>query len=187
MLEQMGGIQFRFFSLTSEHKRPAQGPRMSADQAEQDAGWDFILKNGEMDKSGLKQLRWIHTHISAEGSPIKGWPEKLVQRALDQLTNEGCLASLTTRYDLTIADVDPQIREELELIVPYLLDHSIWLLGEPGVGKTPLARSLAMMLSRYHGGDGSFRSASDFDFFWGSSLPRWCRPSSTTARSKPSP
>ena len=123
MLEQMGGIQFRFFSLTSEHNSPSQGPRMSADQAEQDAGWDFIIKNGEMDKSGLKQLRWIHTHISAEGSPIKGWPEKLVQRALDQLTNEGCLASLTTRYDLTIADVDPQIRE-LEFIVTYLLDHS---------------------------------------------------------------
>ena len=93
---------------------------------------------------------------------------KLVQKALDSLANDGCLAKLTTRYDLTIQDFHPTFLENIyKDAAPYLLDHSLWLLGEPGVGKTPLARVTAMMFSRYHGGGGQFRSAEDFDFFRG--------------------
>ncbi|CAE7826793.1 unnamed protein product, partial [Symbiodinium sp. CCMP2592] len=150
-------------------KRPASSSVLSiSNDEEQDAGWDFIINEGERDKGELRQLRWIHRHINREGSPIKGWPEKLVQRALDSLANDGCLASLTTRYDLTMQDFEPVfVQGVMETVVPYLLDHSLWLLGEPGKGKTPLARTLAMAFSRYHGGKGSFRSSSDFDFFRG--------------------
>lgn len=38
---------------------------------------------------------------------------------------------------------------------------------ESGVGKTPLARIVSMMFSRYHGGCGQFRAAPEFDFFRG--------------------
>ena len=58
----------------------------------------------------------------------------------------------------------------MQPISPYLLDHRLWLLGEPDKGKTPLARSLSMMFSRHHGGhsgNACFRTASDFDFFRG--------------------
>ena len=67
-----------------------------------------------------------------------GWSEKLVQRAPDSLANDGCVAKLCTRYDLTMHDVEPDVREVLEVIVPVLRTHSLWLLGEPGKGKTPL-------------------------------------------------
>ncbi|CAE7545175.1 unnamed protein product [Symbiodinium pilosum] len=114
---------------------------------------------------------WIHRHINKDGSPIKGWSEKLVQRALDSLAHDGCLASLTDRYDLTMQDFEPLFMDNvMQPIIPYLLDHSLWLLGEPGKGKTPLARSLAMMFSRHHGGhsgNACFRTASDFEFFRG--------------------
>ncbi|OLQ12517.1 hypothetical protein AK812_SmicGene3591 [Symbiodinium microadriaticum] len=152
-----------------QKKRPASSSVLStSNDEEQDAGWDFIINEGERDKGELRQLRWIHRHINREGSPIKGWPEKLVQRALDSLANDGCLASLTTRYDLTMQDFEPLfVQGVMETVVPYLLDHSLWLLGEPGKGKTPLARTLAMAFSRYHGGNGAFRSSSDFDFFRG--------------------
>ena len=138
----------------------------TANEEEQDLGWEFILEHGERDKGQLRQLRWIHKHINRDG--IKGWSEKLVQRALDSLANDGCLASLTTRYDLNFQDFNPLFLEPIyEDAVGHLQDHSLWLLGEAGVGKTPLARATAMMFSRHYGGEGQFRSASDFDFFRG--------------------
>ena len=140
----------------------------TTNEDDQDAGWEFIIKHGERDRSQLKQLRWIHKRISKEGSPIKGWSEKLVEKALDSLANEGCLAKLTTRYDLTIQDFRPTFLNTIfKVLVPHLADHSLWLLREPGVGKTPLARVTAMMFSRYFSGEGTFRSSSDFDFFRG--------------------
>ena len=143
---------------------------------DQDAGWDFILEYGERDRSQLKQLRWIHKHINKDGSPIRGWSEKLVQKALDSLANDNCLAKLITRYDLTVQDLHPTFVENIfQDAIGFLLDHSLWLMGEPGVGKTPLARITAMLFSRYHGGDGNFRTAEDFDFFrglhFGKSIP----------------
>ena len=80
MLEQLGGHQFRHFSLSAE-KRKASSAVAALPEDEQDAGWDFIIANGERDRSNLKQLRGIHRHIKRDGSPINGWNEKLVQRA----------------------------------------------------------------------------------------------------------
>ena len=126
------------------------------------------MEHGERDRSQLKQLRWIHRHINKDGCPIRGWSEKLVQRALDSLANDNCLAKLITRYDLTIQDLHPTFLDNIfQDAIGFLLDHSLWLMGEPGVGKTPLARITAMMFSRYHGGDGHFRTAEDFEFFRG--------------------
>ena len=59
------------------------------------------------------------------------------------------------------------ILQVMEMLVPHLCNHSLCLLGEPGKGKTPLERIVAMLFSRFHGGDGSFRSTSDLDFFRG--------------------
>ena len=164
MLEQTGGLQFRQFSLSTERKRPVASSAMGATSTEddQDAGWDFILEHGERDRSQLKQLRWIHRHINKDGCPM------LVQRALDSLANDNCLAKLITRYDLTIKDLHPTFLDNIfQDAIGFLLDHSLWLMGEPGVGKAPLARVTAMMFSRYHGGDGHFRTPEDFDFFRG--------------------
>ena len=74
-----------------------------------------------------------------------------MQRALDSLANDGTMAAVISRYDLTMDALEPEILEVMENIVPYLRGHALWLLGEPGVGKTPLGRIIAMMFSRYHG------------------------------------
>eukprot|EP00438_Fugacium_kawagutii_P033072 Skav214284 [mRNA] locus=scaffold7438:20461:24713:- [translate_table: standard] len=141
--------------------------RANQGEDEHDAGWDFIISNGEGDKENLKQMRWIHRHIQREGSPIHGWNEKLVQRTLDCVANDGCLAKLFDRYDLTIQASRPEVLTILGVLLPHLRGHSLWLLGESGVGKTALAGILSMMFSRYHGGGGQFRSAPAFDFFRG--------------------
>ena len=163
LLEQLGGSQFRLYSLSTD-----RGPtKASKGPSPEDAGWNFIMEKGEMDKGGLKQLRWIHQQINCPESPIHGWSEKLVQCALDSLANDGCVAKLCTRYDLTMHDVEPDIRQVLESIVPYLRNHSLWLLGEPGKGKTPPGRIIAMMYSRFHGGDGLYQTTCDLDLFRG--------------------
>lgn len=162
MLEQLGGLQFRKHTLAPERKKPTS----NATVPEND-GWQFIQEHGEMDKSDLKQLKWIHHHINLEGCPIHGWQERLVQRALDSLANDSTCAKLCQRYDLTIADFEPEVIDILEKVVPCLRDHALWLLGEAGRGKTPLGRVIAMMFSRYHGGQGTFRTTADLDFFKG--------------------
>ena len=132
MLQQLGGTQLRKYTLTPEKKKP----NSSAAQPE-DEGWEFIKQHGELDKSDLKkQLKWIHHHINLEGCPIRGWQERLVQKALDSLAN-----------DTTTAN--------------WLLGQAG--MGIPG--KTPLGRIVAMMFSRFHGGTGTFRTTADLDFF----------------------
>ena len=76
-------------------------------------------------------------------------------------------AKLCQRYDLTIVEFEPETRDIMEKIVPSLRHHALWLLGEAGKGKTPLGRVIAMMFSRYHGGQGTYRTTSDLDFFKG--------------------
>ena len=120
MLEQMGGTQWRKYSLTAEQKKPT-----SSAPAPESEGWDFIHQHGELDKSDLKQLRWIHYHINREGSPIHGWQERLVQKALDSLGNDTTVAKLTKGYDLTMSDIEPVVRDIMELVVPSLRDHSL--------------------------------------------------------------
>ena len=115
MLEQLGRHQFRHFSLSAEKRKVISGPAPAKE--DQDAGWDFIIQHEERDKCNLKQLRWIHRHIHRDGSPIKGWNEKLVQRALDSLANDGTMAALISRYDLTMDALEPQILEIMEQIV----------------------------------------------------------------------
>ena len=95
MLEQLGGNQFRRFSLSAEKRKVIAG-RPPANEEDQDAGWDFIIQHGERDKGNLKQLRWIHRNINRDGSPIHGWNEKLVQRALDSLA--GCHLPVRPHY-----------------------------------------------------------------------------------------
>ena len=74
------------------------------------------------------------------------------------------MADLITRSDLIISDFEEEIQDLFFKIVPYFREHAIWVLGEPGKDKTPLGRILAMIFSRYHGGVGSYRNDSDFDF-----------------------
>ena len=148
MLEQLGGNQFRRFSLSAEKRKVIAG-RPPANGEDQDAGWDFIIQHGERDKGNLKQLRWIHHNINGDGSPIHGWNEKLVQRALDSLANDGTMAAVISRYNLTIDAIEPDVLEIIEKVVPHLRGHALWLLGEPGVGKTLLGRMLAMMFCAF--------------------------------------
>ena len=167
LLEQLGGTQWRLHSIACQPAKKKQSCKTSPDEDEQDRGWEFILNEFQTnpdcsDKTRLRQMRWLQRELGRD-SPIKGWNEKLVQRALDSLANDGALAALMTRYDLTVKEIADEVREVIEILVPYFRTHSLWILGEAGKGKTPIGRIIAMLFSRYRGGTGAFRTASDFD------------------------
>ena len=79
MLECLGGHQFRHFSLSAEKVRSNKA-RAPQGEDEQDAGWDFIISNGERDKENLKQMRpsprpkrrfsdpWLEREVGSESS-----------------------------------------------------------------------------------------------------------------------
>ena len=68
LLEQLGGSQFRLYSLGADCK-----PSKTKGPEPEDAGWNYIMEDGEMDKGGLKQLRWIHQEINRIDSSVHGW------------------------------------------------------------------------------------------------------------------
>ena len=171
MLENLGGFQCRIYTLTAEKKKTRT---MGRTDEETDAGFDYIEKHGPEDTTGNIQLRWAQKEICCPDSPLFKWREGLVERALGNLARDGALAKVTKFYPLTLLDVENNIVEVLEGLVPHMLDKGVAMLGEPGCGKTPLARILCSLFSRYHGGEGQFRSASDFDFFRGPPGNRRC-------------
>ena len=172
MLEQMGGMQYRTNCLTAEKKRPAAKGPLSKNEEDLDAGFDYILKGGNRNKAELGQPRWVVKEIANESNPIYGWHKGLVQEALTQLATDGTLAKTVTTFPLTISDLQDWFAVILELLVPHCMDKGVWFLGEPGVGKTWVARILSMMWSRYHGGNGSFKIANDMDFFRGAAFTK---------------
>ena len=77
------------------------------------------------------------------------------------------MAKVHKAYVLNLPDIDKRILKAIETFVTNLVWESLCMLGEPGKGKTPCARVFCRMLSRYHGGEGHFRSANCLDFFRG--------------------
>jgi hypothetical protein len=146
MFENMGGFQCRWHFLGPAR---VKAELVTRTEEEWDEGFDYIESKGPRDQMGNKQLRWITKELAREGSPIHKWPVVLVEKSLRHLSADGVLAEVHTAFPLTLKDLDPRILEMLKAIVPKLVDHALGLHGEPGAGKTPLARVVAMALSRW--------------------------------------
>ena len=154
---------------------------MDKTQEEWDFGFDYIEENGPKDNVRNKQLRWVTMEISRQESPITPiykWPAVLVKKSLRNLSQDGVLAQVHELWPRTLFDVDVRLLRALAPLFPKLEEKAIGFHGVPGAGKTPVARSIAMALSRYYinrvGRTGqvrpSFRQACEFDFF---SRPAW--------------
>ena len=175
MFEKMGGYQVVRYSLqasavASESKNVFFH---SLSEEDIDAGFDFIEREGPRTHHCNTQLRWICKQLSQEDSPISQWPERLIKEALRNLMSDGVLALPVTDYPLTLVDVNPVILNILEKIFPLFNDKAVGMHGLPNVGKTPLARIIAMAMSRYwverlkSKYKPAYRESSEFDFFRG--------------------
>ena len=172
IFNKMGGFQCRNHVLrTHEEGRPEK--ERSPD--EWDFGFDYIEEKGPRDNTKNKQLRWVTTEINRPDSPIYKWPPAVVEKSLRNLSNDGVLAMIHEQWPLTLYDIDTRFLRALAPMIASLSETAIGFHGEPGAGKTPLARTIAMAVSRHWiakaGKTGevmpSFRQACEFDFFRG--------------------
>ena len=124
-----------------------------------------------------RMLRWITIEINKPDSPIYKWHSVLVEKSLRNLAADGVLAQVHEHWPLTLYDLDVRFLKALAPLMPSLQEKALGFHGEPGAGKTPVARNIAMAMSRHwirkaHKESEvtpSFRQASEFDFFRGQS------------------
>lgn len=169
---KLGGYQWRHHVLrTREEGRPEK----ERSQDEWDFGFDFIENKGPRENTKNKQLRWVTIEVNKADSPVYKWPPALVEKSLRNLSNDGVLAMVHEQWPLTLYDIDNRLLRALAPLVPTLSEKALGFHGEPGAGKTPFARTIAMAISRWwlqkHRVDAApaFRQACEFDFFRGQS------------------
>lgn len=172
MFAHMGGFQCRHHVLRSHEEGK---PEKERKPDEWDFGFDYIEEKGPRDNTRNRQLRWVTIETNNPDSPLYKWPSALVEKSLRNLSNDGVLAMVHEQWPLTLFDIDNRILRALAPLIPTLSEKAIGLHGEPGAGKTPLARTIAMAVSRHciekaRKADDitpSFRQACEFDFFRG--------------------
>ena len=160
MLEMLGGTQFLWFTLAMADEKQL----LSRETIE--AGFAFIDANAPRSDAQ-------NAILNDAASPIFGWREALVAKAVQNLKQEAILAKTRTYYPITLDDLASWFVDILEDVLPGMLDKALIFLGEPGIGKTPVCYAISMALSRYHINadqvdvQPSFRVAADLDFFRG--------------------
>ena len=165
LLEQMGGTALLWHRF--------QHPDEDEEDAAIDAGFDYIEATAPRDTTGLALMRWVEKSV-AKDTPVHGWSRALLEKAAKALSACGCLARQRTEYPLTLRSVNPVfLQVALGPLLPKLRRNSLMMLGEPNIGKTPVAWILAFMKARYWVAvdqanvDPKARGGSDLDFFRG--------------------
>ena len=178
VFEHFGGFQCVSFGLGAS----GGCSKVVVDCDDLETGFNYIEEHGPRSNTKNKQLKWVQKNIHAMSeSPIYGWSEKLVEKALQNLMNDGALAATVEFFPMTLKDLDSRFLEMLKSVMSTLREKALGFHGEAGQGKTPAARIIAMAMSRYWtrktGGTAlpSFRTASEFDFFRGE-VGHVCRP-----------
>ena len=106
LLESMGG-QFRCFQLAMQATAPRkQAAFEELEDEELDAGFDFLSKHGPRSGSDLQQLRWQTKELRKKDSPVFGWPQALVDKALRALSSDGALAEKGIRLPWALKILD---------------------------------------------------------------------------------
>ena len=55
-------------------------------------GFDYIMKFAPRSGLEMQQLRWMTKTLKNKDSPLYGWPQGLVEKALRNVSNDGVLA-----------------------------------------------------------------------------------------------
>ena len=145
IFERLGGFQCRqhVFRMVEDGK-----PKAERSEEEWDAGFNFKESDGPRDHTKNRHLRWITVQTTSKDSPIYKWPPILVEKSLRNLSQDNILAQVHNEWPLTLFDVDVRLLKALAPIFPTLSEKALGFHGLAGAGKAPVARSIAMALSR---------------------------------------
>lgn len=112
-------------------------------------GMAFIKQNLPPDSNDLEQLTWMVIQRTSD-SPIFGWPENVVSKAVQRLNALNSDADSESFYPLLTFDLQDVFRDNiLPLILPFAKEHGLLVAGWPGIGKTQFAKIWAMLLGRF--------------------------------------
>ena len=84
-----------------------------------------------------------------QDSPLYKWPPVLIEKSLRNLPNDRVLAHVHEQWPLTRFDLDIRLLNALAPLMPSLKEKAVGFHGEPGAGKMPVARTIAMAISRH--------------------------------------
>ena len=114
------------------------------------AGYEYLRgEDCPPDNTDLQQSEWIHLSISTP-SPLQGWPLAEVKDLVRQLNELRSGSDFEQNHPLLLTyHCYPTMLRILQLALKYSR-HRGWVLGgKSGVGKTPFAKSLAMLMASY--------------------------------------
>ena len=152
-LERMGGRCFKFAELTNQGipTKVKAVPFEDKDDEDIDKGFEYLAKFGPRSAASNQQLKWMTKTLKNKDSPLYAWPQALVEKALRNLTNEGVLAKKEFSWPLPFTPTyyQPWLVEIMEQIWDFDMSAFV-MLGEPGVGKSPLGRSVLMAQVRHN-------------------------------------
>ena len=184
LFEKMGGWQARSRSLSVKTKDKGDKDSnhknfmLTLTDEEVDDGLAYMMKAPD---EPVKQLIWVTKALKNE-TPLKGWPQGYVEKALAKYAQEGAFAKKQYQFALTLKD----IREWYltEIITKYwgqIKSKALIMLGEAGRGKTPIAQIIAKAVAEYwyevHGEQlppPCYRITTDIDFLRGATGVKTC-------------
>ena len=109
----------------------------------------YIKHNLPPDNEDLEQLTWLVIQRT-NASPICGWPDHVIQKAVQRLTSIRSDADVEAFFPLLVRDLkDVFGNEVIPLMLPYAKEHGLFLAGWPGLGKTPFAKIWALLLGQF--------------------------------------
>ena len=148
--DSVPGYHIKYAAVTEKTAKHAKDTAWNPTPEEVKEGIQFINQHTPMDNSQLQQLEWIISNVKND-SPILGWPMWVAQKAAGEKAKANSTVESEFFFPLCIFDVHSTFVDKiLPLVIPLCTSFGILLLGNPGVGKTPLAMILAMAVGRMH-------------------------------------
>ncbi len=173
MVEAMGGHRWRYTLWPEECPTRKKGPQ---EVSSLEAGFEVLEKKSrELKLTDIDNriTRFAEIEINSPESHVFGWSGALVERSLRNHSKSHEAAKTITDFFQTLDDTAPWFREHvLKEILGNWLSSTFMLIGKSGIGKSPIAKILAMLFSHYHianieGRNGiaraCFRTTSDFE------------------------
>ena len=146
MLEQLGGFQVRYFSLTPKH-----APKGNPDRNRRRAGYAFIRDHGPRSNKSNQFVEWTDEQVNDPRSPIFEWKPAEVKESLTNYAKGTVGAKTIEQWPLTLRLLYPEV---LNAVVAPMIGthniHSILWVGKSRAGKSTLSKSLAMAVSALH-------------------------------------
>ena len=173
----LGGKQLRAQELINNvaaKKKKKKKKTVDPDVDDRMKGFDFMRDHGPTSNAQGEFVIFADIETRRKDSPICGWDRGTVKEYLRALLQGRMNAAVLSYFPLTIKDITGWVLDDVLVhVLPYIHKCGVIWQGKSGIGKTPLAKTLAFAMSEFAlSRDGvvgrpSMRTTKDFDFLKG--------------------